>query len=186
MKSRRQASSSAVPKELSERIRFSGSSFFEFAAVRVGARRRIRRRSCRRYSNLSDNSFGTAEEDAWRRDFTVNALFYDPVELLVRGRGSTTSATGSFGRSATRKLRLEDPVRHAAPLHDGCGDRERVFSELELIRVAAPSRLALELEKILSSPMATSRFQAFHDYGLLQFISCRNAAWDTQQQGIMR
>ncbi|MBQ6351715.1 MAG: hypothetical protein IJJ28_00415, partial [Lentisphaeria bacterium] len=24
---------------------------------------------------VSDNSFGTAREDAWRRDFTVNALF---------------------------------------------------------------------------------------------------------------
>ena len=28
---------------------------------------------------VSDNSWGTAVEDAWRRDFTVNALFYDPV-----------------------------------------------------------------------------------------------------------
>ena len=26
-----------------------------------------------------DNEFGTVQEDAWRRDFTVNALFYDPV-----------------------------------------------------------------------------------------------------------
>ena len=28
---------------------------------------------------FNDNDFGTSEEDAWRRDFTVNALFYDPV-----------------------------------------------------------------------------------------------------------
>ena len=28
---------------------------------------------------LRDNVFGTQEEDATRRDFTVNALFYDPV-----------------------------------------------------------------------------------------------------------
>ena len=30
-----------------------------------------------------DNEFGSAEEDAWRRDFTVNAIFFDPVD---RGR----------------------------------------------------------------------------------------------------
>ena len=31
----------------------------------------------------SDNEFGTPEEDAMRRDFTVNALFYDPFEDRV-------------------------------------------------------------------------------------------------------
>ncbi|HVK61505.1 MAG TPA: hypothetical protein VM432_08145 [Bdellovibrionales bacterium] len=29
---------------------------------------------------MGDNVFGTPEEDARRRDFTVNALFYDPIE----------------------------------------------------------------------------------------------------------
>jgi poly(A) polymerase len=32
---------------------------------------------------LSDNVFGTMEEDALRRDFTVNALFYDPIREEV-------------------------------------------------------------------------------------------------------
>jgi poly(A) polymerase len=30
-----------------------------------------------------DNTFGTAEEDAFRRDFTINALFYDPRSFEV-------------------------------------------------------------------------------------------------------
>jgi len=36
-----------------------------------------------------DNTFGTPEEDAFRRDFTINALFYDPRSFKVnrlRGR----------------------------------------------------------------------------------------------------
>ena len=28
---------------------------------------------------VNDNEYGTAYEDAWRRDFTVNSLYYDPV-----------------------------------------------------------------------------------------------------------
>ena len=32
---------------------------------------------------LRDNIFGTQEEDARRRDFTVNALYYDPASEEV-------------------------------------------------------------------------------------------------------
>lgn len=32
---------------------------------------------------ISDNFFGTAEEDASRRDFTVNSLFYDPSKAKI-------------------------------------------------------------------------------------------------------
>ena len=32
---------------------------------------------------LQDNTFGTPEEDAFRRDFTVNSLFYDPRTFQV-------------------------------------------------------------------------------------------------------
>jgi len=30
----------------------------------------------------SDNLFGSPEEDARRRDFTINALFYDPLKKI--------------------------------------------------------------------------------------------------------
>ena len=30
-----------------------------------------------------DNTFGSPEEDAFRRDFTVNSLFYDPRTFRV-------------------------------------------------------------------------------------------------------
>ena len=141
---------------------------------------------------LSDNSFGTAEEDAWRRDFTVNALFYDPVnsELLdYTGQGIDDIRNRVVRAIGDPKLRFEeDPVRMLRALkligqYDFTMDaatENALFSELELIRVAAPSRLALELEKILSSAYGDKHFQAFHDYGLLPyFLPELNAAWDT-------
>ena len=33
---------------------------------------------------LRDNTWGTVEEDAVRRDFTINALFLDPVNSEIR------------------------------------------------------------------------------------------------------
>ena len=117
---------------------------------------------------LSDNSFGTAEEDAWRRDFTVNALFYDPVrsELIdFTGQGIDDIRSGVVRAIGNPRLRFEeDPVR--------------MLRALKLIRHAAPSRLSLELEKILSSSYGDKHLLAFHDYGLLEyFLPEIDTAW---------
>jgi poly(A) polymerase len=63
---------------------------------------------------LRDNVWGTIEEDAERRDFTINAMFLDPVS------GDILDFVGGYRDLADRKLRLigdaavryrEDPVR---------------------------------------------------------------------------
>ncbi len=63
---------------------------------------------------LRDNVFGSMEDDARRRDFTVNAMFYDPV------REEVIDYHGGVADIKARKLRMigdpaqryrEDPVR---------------------------------------------------------------------------
>jgi len=63
---------------------------------------------------LRDNVWGSLEEDAVRRDFTINALFLDPVRNEIR------DFVGGYKDLSERKLRLigdartryrEDPVR---------------------------------------------------------------------------
>ena len=63
---------------------------------------------------LRDNVFGTQEEDALRRDFTVNALYYDPIDEIV------VDFLGGVEDLRARRLRMigdpatryrEDPVR---------------------------------------------------------------------------
>ncbi len=141
---------------------------------------------------LSDNSFGTAEEDAWRRDFTVNALFYDPVrsELIdFTGQGIDDIRNQVVRAIGKPQLRFEeDPVRMLRALklvgqYDFALDaatENALFAALPLIRHAAPSRLSLELEKILSSSYGDRHLQAFHDYGLLEyFLPELEHAWGT-------
>ncbi|MDR0932093.1 MAG: CCA tRNA nucleotidyltransferase [Victivallales bacterium] len=141
---------------------------------------------------LSDNSFGTAEEDAFRRDFTVNALFFDPVknELIdFTGKGVEDINNRVVRAIGTPQVRFEeDPVRMLRALklvgqYDftiESATENALFANLALLQLSATSRLALELEKILSSAYGDKHLQAFHDYGLLPFFLPQlAAAWDT-------
>lgn len=63
---------------------------------------------------VDDNVFGTIEQDATRRDFTINALYYDPSrELVVDFLGGVKDARKNILRmigDATERF-TEDPVR---------------------------------------------------------------------------
>lgn len=61
-----------------------------------------------------DNNYGTQKEDAFRRDFTINSLYYDPISEIV------IDYTGGLDDIEQRKIRIignaeeryiEDPVR---------------------------------------------------------------------------
>ena len=129
-----------------------------------------------------DNTYGTPEEDAFRRDFTVNALFYDI------GTYSIIDYTGGLTDLEARVIRcigdpevrfLEDPVRMlravvlAARLEFTI--EERVLDAIaqlkhEIARSAAP-RLLEEYFKILRSGHAADAFRQLHDIGLLKEIT---------------
>ncbi len=140
----------------------------------------------------SDNDFGTAKEDATRRDFTVNALFYDPVksELIDFTGQGIDDIRGKIVRAIGKpKLRFEeDPVRMLRALklvgqydfHIESETENALFSSLGLIRQASTSRLALELEKVLESVYGDKQLQAFHDFGLLHyFLPYLDERWGT-------
>lgn len=62
----------------------------------------------------ADNFFGTPEEDALRRDFTINAMFYDPVNdaLLDFAKGMQDIESCTLRMIGDPKKRIiEDPIR---------------------------------------------------------------------------
>ncbi|MCE3009199.1 MAG: poly(A) polymerase, partial [Proteobacteria bacterium] len=63
---------------------------------------------------LGDNFFGTAEQDALRRDFTINALFYDPIKntLLDYAKGLPDIESRTIRMIGDPAQRIvEDPIR---------------------------------------------------------------------------
>lgn len=130
---------------------------------------------------IHDNVYGTLEEDVWRRDFTVNALFYDPTtgELLdhVGGQDDLRSGTIRLIGDPEKRFR-EDPVRllrairFAAKL--GFEIEPRIHKLIPdmgiLLEGVSAARLFDELIKLLHSGDAVQTFALLQEYGLLQHV----------------
>jgi poly(A) polymerase len=141
-----------------------------------------RRRRVEDHLIQRDNTYGTPEEDAFRRDFTVNALFYDI------GTFSIIDYVGGLADLDARIIRcigdpdvrfLEDPVRMLRavvlaarlqfsidqPVLDSIGIHRH-----EIAR-SAPARLVEEYYKILRSGHAKEAFTQLRATGLLKAIT---------------
>jgi poly(A) polymerase len=128
-----------------------------------------------------DNTFGTPEEDAFRRDFTVNALFYDIATFSVIDwvGGLADLERGVIRTIGDPAVRLrEDPVRmlRAVALAARLGfaiDRDTLeairFLRGEIVH-ASPARILEEVYKILRQGRSRETFAALHERGLLAYL----------------
>jgi poly(A) polymerase len=129
----------------------------------------------------SDNTYGTPREDAFRRDFTVNALFYRIHDFSV------VDYVGGLDDLDRRVIRVigdpavryqEDPVR----MLRACEFAGRLSFEIERgtleairehrreIHKAAPARLVEELLQLLGCGRAEPAFEWASESGLLESL----------------
>ncbi|MHB1608282.1 MAG: polynucleotide adenylyltransferase PcnB [Acidiferrobacter sp.] len=127
------------------------------------------------------NVFGTLEEDAFRRDFTVNALYYDPDEGLitdyVNGLHDLTHARlrvigdpeARFREDPVRMLRA---VRFAAKLRlQLTEDGRRLLPVLgPLLQGVAPARLFEEVLKLFHTGNAAATYETLCEYRLFEVL----------------
>jgi tRNA nucleotidyltransferase/poly(A) polymerase len=166
-------------------IRFPGDHVIETSTFRGDPSRHIappddERGDGRRpdWRSSAENVFGTAEEDANRRDFTVNALFYDPMrhEVIDWVGGLEDMERGvirCIGDPATRID--EDPVRmlravHFAQRMDFALEQEleaAIARHADCLADASQARLYIELVKMLSRGCARDTFLCLHELGVL-------------------
>jgi poly(A) polymerase len=126
---------------------------------------------------LRDNVWGSLEEDAVRRDFTINALFLDPVS------GDIQDFVGGYKDLSERKLRLigdavtryrEDPVRllraarFVAKLGVELGEETgKPVTELApLLNDIPPARLFEEVCKLFMTGHAAATLEALQRFQL--------------------
>ena len=130
---------------------------------------------------IRDNVFGSLEDDAWRRDFTVNALYYNIADFSV------VDYTGGMEDLELKRLRMigdahvrcqEDPVRmlrairFAAKLGFSFDQdlTEAIVEQRERLLAVPPARLFDEILKLFLSGHAVQTYKLLRKYDLLQML----------------
>ena len=130
---------------------------------------------------IRDNVYGDIDDDVWRRDFTVNALFYNIEDFSI------VDYVGGVQDLELGQLRLigdasqryiEDPVRmlRAVRFATKLGlrihpDAEAPISQYaELLVQIPPARLFEEMLKLFMSGYALQTFEALRHYGLFKYL----------------
>ncbi|MDG4597426.1 MAG: polynucleotide adenylyltransferase PcnB [Candidatus Contendobacter sp.] len=130
---------------------------------------------------LSDNVYGSIEDDAWRRDFTINALYYDIANFAV------LDYVGGMADLKVGLIRLigdpaqhyhEDPVRllRAVRFAAKLGFRLDPTTEAPLHRLGhllekiPPARLFDEVLKLFLGGCAIQTFELLRHYRLFGWL----------------
>ncbi len=136
---------------------------------------------------VDDNVFGTIEQDATRRDFTINSLYYDPNrELVMDFLGGVKDARKNALRMIgdARERFTEDPVRMLRALRfraklglvlDG-GLEPAIADCLELLEDVPAARLFDEVLKMFHHGHAGKSWDELRDHNLVEKLFPMTAA----------
>ena len=125
--------------------------------------------------------FTTAEEDAQRRDFTINGMFYDPVDRRVidyvggeqdLARNVVRAIGDPHDRVREDKLRMLRAVRFTATLDFELDSTtaQAIAEMADQILVVSAERIAQELRKMLIDQHRTRAMRLAAEVGLLPVI----------------
>ena len=126
---------------------------------------------------LSDNRFGSQEEDAARRDFTVNALYYDPLKETVMDYFNGVADLKNkklvvIGKPVDRFR--EDPVRMLRAVRLSAklqmeieqSSAQPIFKMAKLLENEPPARLFDETVKVFTCGQSLKCLRQLREFGL--------------------
>lgn len=156
-----------------------GSEIVEVTTFRGSAENNQKQQANASGMLVRDNVFGKVEEDAVRRDFTMNALYYDPStnEVIDFVGGYDDLEDGVIRVIGDPETRYrEDPVRmlRAVRFVGKLGLKleaqtaDPIKTLAPLLREVSPSRLFDEILKLLQAGYGYATFQALIKHDLLR------------------
>jgi len=130
---------------------------------------------------LRDNVYGSIEEDAERRDFTVNALYYNIKDFSICdfANGMEDIKAGVINLIGDPETRYrEDPVRMLRAVRFSTKLRMKIAERTEtpmfelahLLRNIPPARLFDESLKLFLAGKAQDNYRSMREYGLFRYF----------------
>lgn len=131
---------------------------------------------------VRDNLYGTRQEDALRRDFTVNALYYNIADFSIvdYACGMDDLRCGRLrliGDDPEKRYR-EDPVRMLRAIRFACKlgfsidptCEQPLFALGHLLEDIPPARLFEEVQKLFHCGLGLCAFEKLRHYGLFAHL----------------
>ena len=162
-------------------IRFGGNKLIEVATFRRHPREDELPEDPDEHFHFVQNVFGSPRDDAFRRDFTINALFYNIADFSI------IDHVGGLEDLHAKRIRMigdplirfeEDPVRmlraleFAARLDFTLDDAilEAIAAKKELIATAAPARVREEIMELYRHKVAGPVLKRCRELGMLPHL----------------
>ncbi|MBN1574045.1 MAG: polynucleotide adenylyltransferase PcnB [Deltaproteobacteria bacterium] len=159
-------------------VRFKGNDIVEVTTFRKKSEEEI---SSNGLPTSKDNTFGTPIEDAFRRDLTINGLFYNIADFTVIDHvggikdieeGIVRVIGDPEERFAEDPVRITRAIRHSARTGFTIAEEtERAIRKMsESIALCSSHRIQEEILKDLRSGYSREAFRLFREYGILNVL----------------
>ncbi len=162
-------------------IRFAGNKLIEVATFRRHPREDELPDDPDEHFHFVQNVFGSPREDAYRRDFTINALFYNIADFSI------IDHVGGLEDLRAKRIRMigdplirfeEDPVRMLRALEFATrlnftldpAILEAIEQKKELIATAAPARIREEIIELYRHKVAGPVLKQCRELGMLPHL----------------
>jgi poly(A) polymerase len=145
---------------------------------------------------IRDNVWGTLEQDCFRRDFTINALYYCPITKKIEDRNNglrhiQKKIIVSIGDPQVRFK--EDPVRslRAIRFSNKLGFKidnqvkDAIYDKGYLLAGISNARLFDEFCKIFLNGMGEKNFTKLHSFNLIKYLVTTNPDSDDFSKKMM-
>lgn len=144
---------------------------------------------------IQDNTYGTIDEDAERRDFTINAIFFDPINNLFidafNGVDDIKKKNINFIGDPKKRI-IEDPIRllRAIRFHSKLNfslplTKLKIHSYLELVDKIPESRLFDEMMKFFLTGHASKSIKILKKFDLISIFFPHLKNHDLQSKSLL-